>query len=809
VPFSVSQRTLQQLDWQAVVARLLAHAATPRGRARLASDGDGDDAEAGTAIFAASDREARERMAETGEARALLDLGDAPPLGGVSDQASALRRLAAGGVLAARELLELGHALATLRDTRRFLHARRETAPGLASRADTIEDQPALLEEIEWCLDPEGEVRDAASPALAEARSLSHSLGSELQRRLTRYLHDPDIAECLSDSFVTVRSDRYVLPVRADARGRVRGIVHDASGSGTTLFIEPEAVVETNNRLKQAELEVERETLRVLRRLSEQAAAGLPALDAGLEALATIDLAFARGRLSVEMDACEPEIGNEGVFVLPQLRHPLLEPANVVPNDLRLGEGAHVLVISGPNAGGKTVAMKALALAALFARAGLHVPADPGARVDQVDAVLADIGDAQSLRESLSTFSAHMANLARIVERAGPHSLVVLDELGVGTDPGEGAALAQSALEALADAGARVVATTHYNLLKEMADVDARFENACVEFEPETLAPTYRLRLGAAGASSATAVAARMGLRGDVIERANALLEREDRRLDKLLSELSASRAALERERSEAERLRAEGEDVRARYRSKLERLQQRRDELFREMRGGLDRAFQDAHGEVAAVIRQLQRGGTSAQEAARARERLLRLQERQRASEDTVAPSAEGQAELPAVDWRFAKPGDPVRVVGGGEGALLALPDKRGRVAVRVGGARVVVPADRVAPAREAAEPPARRPPPRVRIETRPTEPTAGHGTSERVDFHGLRVDDALERLPLVLDRAARAGCDRVVIVHGRGTGALREAVREWLRECPYVERYEGGDPEEGGEGATVAHLA
>jgi len=811
VAFRVSQRTLQQLDWQEVAARLAGHAATPRLRARLAPAQEEDGRLVLPDLFEASESAARERLAETSEARAILDEGDLPPLGGVCELDATLRRLAAGGVVSARELLDLGRALGALHATARFLRSRRETAPGLAGRAELIEEQPGLVEDIEWALSEEGEVRDAASPALADARTRARHLAGELQRRLETYLRDPDVAASLSDSFVTVRNDRYVLPVRADARSRVRGIVHDASGTGTTLFIEPEAVVELNNRLKQAEIEIERETLRVLRGLSEQAARALPALHAGLEALEAIDFAFARGRLSRDMDALEPAVGREGIFVLPQLRHPLLDPAAVVPNDLRLGEGYTVLVLSGPNAGGKTVAMKALALAVLFARAGLHVPAGPGARVDLPEALLADIGDEQNLRESLSTFSAHMANLARIVDAASERSLVVLDEIGEGTDPGEGAAIAQSVLEALADAGARVVTTTHYNLLKEMADVDPRFENASVEFDPQTLAPTYRLRMGTAGASSATAVASRMGLRGDVLERANALLEREDRRLDRMLSELGTSRAALERERREAERLRAESEEVRERYRSKLERLQERRDELFRSMRADLDRAFRDAHAEVAGVIRGLQRqGGASARDAAHARERLLALDEKRRRAEAAALPPETKEERPPPIDWRFARPGDPVRVAGGGAGTLLALPDKRGRVAVRVGGVRVQVPAERVAAEAPAARARAARPAPRVTVDAddAPRVPLAGSGGSERLDLHGLRVAEALERLVYALDRAARRGCDRLVIVHGLGTGALRDAVREHLRESPYVTRFAPADPEEGGDGATVAAL-
>ena len=339
--------------------------------------------------------------------------------------------------------------------------------------------------------------------------------------------------------------------------------------------------------------------------------------------------------------------------MLPQLRHPLLAAERCVANDVRLGESHHVLVLSGPNAGGKTVAMKALALAVLCARAGLHVAAATGARVDLADRLLADIGDAQNLRENLSTFSAHLANLARIVAAADAHSVVVLDEIGDGTDPGEGAALAQAVLEALASAGARVVVTTHYALLKELAQVDARFENGSFEFDPTTLAPTYRLRFGVPGTSSALAVAARMGVRRDVLDRASELLDREDRRLERTLAELNTSRLALERERQLAERAREESETTRVELGRKLARMQERRDQLFASMRGELDAAFRRAHDEIASVVRDLQQGKPDSREAQRAREKLLAIETRAREAESEVAPPAEAAGEAAGGDRR------------------------------------------------------------------------------------------------------------------------------------------------------------
>ncbi len=790
MPLRIAEKTLERLEWPRLRERLAALARTPGGRAHCL---EGD-------LFHEDGEAVREALAETAEAAALLGAGADVPLGGIRELGPIFRRLGKGGVLEARELLDLAGTLHAFHATERFFEQHGETAPRLARRANGIVPQRDLAEEIDHCIDAEGQVKDSASRALREARSEVRSLSGELERRLDRYLQDPDVKAALSDRFFTMRNDRYVLPVRADSRGAVRGIVHDASGSGTTLFIEPEAVVELNNRLKSAELTIERECLRVLRELSERAGRAAGEIRESLGVLEALDAIGCRARLAEALDAVEPEVGDEGIVRLPLLRHPLIDPEEVVPSDLAVGEHYQVLVISGPNAGGKTVGMKALGLAALLTHAGCFVPCAAGARVDVLQRIVADIGDEQDIRESLSTFSAHMANLAEIVAGAGPGTLVVLDEIGQGTDPSEGAALAQAILEGLADAGARVVATTHFNLLKEMAEVDSRFENASVEFHPETLAPTYRLHTGTPGASSATAVASRMGLRADVLERANALLEREDRRLDRMLSELAASRVTLDAEQREARRLRDESEAARAEYRAKLERLQERRDQLFESMKTDLEGAFRDAHGQVAAVIRDLQRGGT-ARDAAHARERLLGLEDRAREAEREVearTPASEPRGT--PMDWQRAKPGAAVDVVGVGAGTLDSLPDRRGRVAVHVGTTRVVVPAERVHAAPGTA-PARRRPADAV------TAPTLAGGTTH-CDLRGMRVEQALDEVEQVLDRAAGDGRDRVSIVHGKGTGALRDAIRSYLSRSPYVVRSTPGAAEEGGDGVTLVDL-
>ena len=783
--FDAPERTLERLEWPAVLERLGERLAMSRSRERFLS--------APAALFESTRAGVDARLAETSEARARIDAGESLPLADIGPLDALLVRVRKDGLLTGGELWQLARAAQTGRDVARYLQSRVESSPVLAALGDDLEDLGWLHDAIAGCLETDGSVKDSASPELARARREANETASRVQSRIQRYLGDASFQDLLQDRFTTVRNDRFVLPIRAEAKSRVPGIVHDASSSGTTLYIEPQAVVELNNKLRQAELTVERETRRVLSDLCSDAASCADALAANLARLEEIDLAFARGALGHAMDATTPEIDEGGRFALTQLHHPLIDRRESVPNDLSLGGEVTVLVISGPNAGGKTVTMKALGLGALFVRAGLQVPADPGSRVPVLDRVLADIGDEQDLQEQLSTFSAHMSNLAEVVRIADERSLVLLDEVGVGTDPGEGAALAQAILEALAETGARVVTTTHYNLLKEMADVDERFANASVEFDGDSGVPTYRLKMGTPGASSATSVASRMGMPGRVVERATALLEREDRQLERMLTELSASRAALRREQEEASRARREGEAARARYRGKLERLQERRDKLFDEMRRDLDAAFRDAHGQVAAVIRDLQRGGR-AQDAAHARTRLLSLEARAKAEQETQERKTPAPERTP-VDWTRAQPGDRVSIPSGQEGQLESLPDRRGRVRVRVGNARLTVAADQLTPVAT----------PLARAQATPAvAPEPVGELQRRVDLRGLRVEEALDELQRTLDHAANDGAHTVEIVHGVGTGALREAVRKHLHHERVVERVEAG----GSDGATVAHL-
>ncbi|MAI25631.1 MAG: hypothetical protein CMN75_06320 [Spirochaeta sp.] len=822
MPFEIDPETLEALEWPRVIQRLesLCHTQAARERMGLEAipmETDGStrtqsEANASAGIFEPSLARVRQRLAETDEARGLLDDENRPPLGATPDVAPALQEARRGGTLEIQSLRDIRNLLQTLRQVGRFLISHSEDAPTLAQWAEGIGEELGLEAEIEAAIGPDGEVRNEASSLLADARRSAVRLAGDLQKRLERFLGDSSVTDHLSDRYFTLRNDRYVLPVRSDAKSRVRGIVHDASRSGTTLFIEPEAVVDLNNRLKQTELEIAREVQRILRELSSRVGEASSRIAKSLEALGWVDLAFARGRFSQELQGHSPEVGEEGVFVLPALRHPLIAPDACVANDIRVGEDFQILVLSGPNAGGKTVCMKSVALAALFVRAGLHVPCEAGARVDLVETVVAEIGDHQDIGENLSTFSAHMGNLARVLQSARENTLIVLDEIGVGTDPSEGSTLAQSILEALAERGARVITTTHYNLLKEMADVDPRFQNASVEFDDQTLAPTYRVKIGMPGSSSASAVAARMGMPSEVLERAEGLLARDDRRLDKMLSELSSRRAQLEAEQGAAARLRAEGEAARDEYRKRLEALQERRDRLFHSMRDDLDQAFKQAHHDVAQVIRDLQRGPSS-QQAAQARQQLIQLEETaaDQESEAGIAREPSPGRRLDPVDWRKISPGDRVALTLGGEGVVESLPDRKGRVGVRVGGKKLMVPAESVGSTLESKQP-GQEPSKKQRVSVERATPsetlgTLGGGVIE-CDLRGQRVTEALGRLREILDHATTDGRDGVRIIHGIGTGALRSAIREELALSHNTLEIETPDRSEGGEGVTLVHL-
>ena len=734
---------------------------------------------------------------QTDEAARLLELHADATIGGARDIRAALARARRGGRLTPSEMLDVAGTLHATDLFRRRLA--RWPGPQLAGVREDLEPAAVLRERIERSIDPGGEILDSASPALKTARRKMRVAQERLRERLNAMLRSPDLASAIGDAIVTQRAGRYVIPVRAEAKGRVPGIVHDQSASAATLFIEPLVVVELNNAWTQATLEAAEEEERVLEALSREVERQAEALSTSLVALARADLWLARARLAGDMDAVRPAVAEDAVELL-SARHPLLG-ADAVPIDVRLGErfGYRALVITGPNTGGKTVALKTLGLLALMHQAGLRVPAADGARLPVFARIMADIGDEQSIAQSLSTFSSHLRNVVRFLEAAGPQTLVLLDEIGAGTDPTEGSALAMAVLMILLERGALVAATTHYAELKAFAETQPEVTNAAVEFDVATLRPTYHLSIGLPGASQAFAIAERLGLAPEVLA-----LARE--RISSTHASLEETLAAIRRaEADRAEALATASEDRHAarveRERAEVGTDRARREaaRILAEARRAADSLLEAAEREVAEA-RRVARSSDSAALAdlgARTARRRARIAA-------TPAP-----AEL-AADEVALEPGPQPRVglwgrsrTLGRSGRIAAISGRTGRVTLDADGARLVVPGDDV----EIVDEPGAAPPERD-LAAEELVLRAAAELPPRLDLRGERVEAALERLAAHLDQALLAGADQVVIVHGAGTGALRRAIREYLADHPRVRTQRRGRREEGGDGATVGEL-
>jgi DNA mismatch repair protein MutS2 len=734
------------------------------------------------------------------------------PFGSVFDLRIALKRLEKEGILEGPTLVQVADTLRGGARLRRFLLGRSSTAPNLAAIAGRLRALDDVSGPITDSFDEHGVLADHASRDLGRLRKRRVDLHERLSRRMRNLMDKPSISKHLQDRFYTQREDRFVLPIRSDAGPAVEGIVHGSSSSGATMFVEPREVVGLNNELKVAEMEVAREEARILTELSGLVGEEWQAIWDNLGYLEELDLIDARARLAVKLDAHPARVvASPERLELHAIRHPLMVLAGmeVVPNDLALETG-NTLIVSGPNAGGKTVSLKTLGLCALMQRAGMHLPAGPDGQMPLFSAVLTEMGDDQSIEHSLSTFTAHLTHLLRFLDAATPETLILLDEVAVGTDPGEGAALAQSILEGFAGAGACVVVTTHYERLKGIPIEDERFANASVGFDMTTMSPTYRLHMGLPGSSGAIAVARKVGLPEGLALRAEALLEGGGREMARLLASVADQRTKLEEQREELRRATEEARQAAARHKAELQRLRDRQEQAVQtEFNAALDE-LKRARKELSGVRAQLKRPPS--------KERLDQA-DRQISHASGAILKYEPREEPRG---RPASAGDLVpgaRVVVnrlGGEGEVIEAPS-RGRVVVRVGGLRTQVSVEDVLLAEEHTRKPAPRKAPEQRPKPNPTAPQGGATSAQEapirtpantLDLRGMRVHEALDSADKALDDALRAGEEVLFVIHGHGTGALRTALREHLPGHPLVERYEAGAPREGGDGVTVVFL-
>ncbi len=795
----VPTKTRRHLEWDALLARLGEHCRGP-----VAMD-------AALALAPAADSsELRDRLARTTEARGLVDAGRVPPVGDAPDLREPLGLAARGAVLDPEVLRAVGVLVeASARCIRYLADA---DAPHLGAIGERLCDLPSLGRALLDSFDEHGAVLDSASGELGHLRTRVAQLHEQLKQRVHGLLSDPAYNDLLQDDYYTIREDRYVLPIRSGHKRHVPGIVHGWSATGQTVYIEPQAVVDANNRLLMAQADVEREIRLILTRLSKEVGGYAKEIRAAQLALAELDLALAAGRLSVELEASEPVVTDDPALALKAARHPLLCLAgvDVVENDIALAPPHRVLVVTGPNTGGKTVAVKTTGLCTLMALCGLHIPAAPGSRVPRVPGVFTDIGDEQSLDDGQSTFSGHIANILAIFEAAEPGSLVLLDELAVGTDPIQGAALAQALLEAFAERESMVLVTTHYESLKVLPFDDDRFRNGAVGYDPERRVPTYRLTLDVPGASSALQTARRLGLEAAIVDRAAALTGPQQRRLEATIERLEAQRQAAQNARDEIE-------SERARIASARARVEQREDELRERLRVGLAKERDAALAQARRLRDEVRRLERQVRDPSKRTDGAFLTKAHSRA-EKVVAELAEAKqrseqlAAGPAPDARELRPGQKVWVVSlGVEAELLAEPDNRGRCKVRAGILTATVEASDLRHGREGPavveKKPKRSPEPAKRTGSwDDAPPQAPHNT---VDVRGQRVEEALEAVERFLDAAYEKDEPVAFIIHGHGTGALKKAVRDFLRTSRYVRDQRRGDRYEGGDGVTAALLS
>lgn len=750
--------------------------------------------------------EARTALAETAEAVALDALAEPIPLDGIRNVRTNLDRLERRGALDGPALRAIASTLGAARVLRKYLARRRDRAPLLHAACTTDPTLDALADELERTIEPDGTLADNASPELGRLRTEVANLRARIIGRLEQMLLEH--ADVIQDRWHTLREDRYVLPMRTDAHEKIPGIVHGTSGSGATVFVEPRAIVVQGNRLKMAQGELEREEARILRILSERVGERISVVRAAVDALDRADLRSAASRLARDLSMTVPELERAPTMKLLDARHPLLalEGVDVVPNDLAL-ESGRCMVISGPNAGGKTVALKVLGLAALMVRTGLPLPAGEGSRAGFFTPVLTDVGDEQSIAMNLSTFSAHVRNLTRVLEQAGPNAMVLLDEVATGTDPEEGAALACALVLALCDAGAASAVTTHYERLKALALEDPRLSNASVGFDVQRMEPTFRVRADVPGASSALAVARRFGMPERVIERATALLSEQSKTFDALVRRLEEQYEALAQERKAAESERFQAEQLRKRTAEALETLRKR------------DR--QKVSEETEAVLASLREARAELKEARRALRRAERHDEaslgKVRQALDEVAERAASSRPEPEPTVEDA--GEPLEESGITVGQRVYVPRLRvevdvveapskGRVRVAAGPVKLWVKVDELRQPSARAAP---KPEPSEAEASRPQAPRAEAPPNARntLDVRGMRVDDALAMTESFLDRMFGSEESVAYVLHGVGSGALRDAVREHLtRVGQYVARSRPGTLEEGGERITVVYL-
>ncbi len=794
----MNDRHLSTLEYPKILQLLSAHTSFSAGREMV------------LALRPTSDcGEIQSRLAATSEARTLLRDRPGTSVGGAHDVRPLTADAQRGRILTPGDLLDVRDTLAAGRRLHRTLSRLRNSFPQLCRVADGIQPCGKIIEEINRCIDDQGAVRDQASPALSRIRREVGIAHDRIQAKLQNIISASQNAPYLQEAIITRRENRYVIPLKAQFKEKIRGVVHDRSASGVTLFIEPLSVVDLNNDWRELQLEEEEEVRRILAALSHQIGQNALVIEETVEALGQLDASFAKAKYAEAMDASEPELAafadrtdaHPGSTIrLLGARHPLLDPEGVVPIDVELDEETFVLVITGPNTGGKTVSLKTVGLLTVMAQAGLHIPVEPGSALSPFDGVYADIGDEQSIEQSLSTFSAHITNIISFLDEADERSLVLLDELGAGTDPAEGSALARALLEHFRRRQSTTFVATHYPELKTYAQLTPGTRNGSVEFDAESLSPTYRLSIGLPGRSNALTIARRLNMPQGIVEEAREMVSAEDRRTQDMLDDIHRLRIEMAQAREEADSARAEAKRVLEELQTRLADIDDERRQILEEASREATESLETLRTEMRQLRSRLRAAAVPVDAVRTVAEELETLESEMPKAEPRPAREPGRKDEWSSVTERRAiQPGDRVWVRPlKSEGEVLKVAE--GEAEVQVGRARTQVAVAALErrqgePAEPATEGPS------VRTETPPSP-------GRSIDLRGSRVEESLKELDRYLDRAMRAGLPEARIIHGKGTGTLRQAVRDFLANHPLVREFGAAHYREGGDGVTVAMM-
>ena len=787
------EKSIRTLELPAVLEKLAAKAVSQAAKDRCLKLTPSTDVE-----------EVLRLLDETDAAKERLGLHGSPSFSGVKDVSAALTRADHGGMLNTRELLDIAGVLTASRRVSDYDTQRQGEETVLDRLFASLHTNKYLEEQIRSAILDEETIADTASSELADIRRKMRLAASKGRQILQRIISSPSYAKVLQEALITQRDGRFVVPVKAECKGSMPGLVHDVSSSGATLFVEPMGVVQANNELKELEAREQKEIDRILRQLSAACAAQMENILWDYDILVHLDVIFARAQLSYQLNASRPEVRRRGGVALRRARHPLLDQAKAVPITVELGEQFDTLVITGPNTGGKTVTLKTIGLLCLMAQCGLHIPADSGSAVRVFHRVLADVGDEQSIEQSLSTFSAHMSNIVQILKEVDDHSLLLFDELGAGTDPVEGAALAIAIIQEARNQGALIAATTHYAELKLYAMRTEGVMNASCEFDVETLRPTYRLLIGIPGKSNAFAISRRLGLPEPIIDKAKSLVNENDRNFEDVLNQLEQQRQQMEAAKLEAERLRQETEQMKEKSEAYYAEIKREREKAVRAARAEAQSIIDDARrtsNEVADELKQLRKQlrenadvqGTNAKQA-ELRRRLNEAEDRLAGHDD--APKSRPQAA------RAIRVGDTVELVRFGTRASVLAINKDGSYLLQAGIMKVTARPDEVYLIEETKQQ-------AKKIIERSQRAFRSAGASTELDLRGMSADEAIATLDIFLDNAMMANLASVRIIHGKGTGVLRKAVQDELKRNRCVKRYRLGVYGEGEDGVTIAELA